>query len=148
MLGKVFGGLEEYAPLLIRLGLAAIFIYGGAGKIFGVWGGPGLERTTIYFGPPPEGKLDLPLPILMASLAGIGELGGGFLVLIGLITRYAAATLCVIMLVAIFVAHGGRVLDPREGLPAFTCFIMAFSLLFTGGGKGSLDRLLKIDERV
>jgi putative oxidoreductase len=146
MLGKVFGGLEEYAPLLIRLALAVIFVHGGVGKIFGVWGGYGLEKTAIMFGPPPEGKLDLPLPILMASLAGIGELGGGFLVGIGLITRYAAATLVVIMLVALFVAHGGRMFT--DGLAAFTCLIMAFSLLFTGGGKGSLDRLLKIDERV
>lgn len=146
MLGKVFGGLEDYAPLLIRLGLAAIFIHAGLGKVFGVFGGPGLEKTAEFFGPPPAGKLDLPLPILMASLAGIGELGGGFLVGIGLITRYAAATLCVIMIVAVFAAHGGRVL--ADGLPAFTCLIMAASLLLSGGGKGSLDRLLKIDERV
>jgi putative oxidoreductase len=145
MLGKVFGGLEEYAPLVIRLGLAAIFVCSGAGKIFGIWGGHGLEKTAEFFGP---GKLDLPLPILMASLAGIGELGGGFLVGIGLITRYAAATLVIIMAVAIGVAHGGRVLDPQHGLAAFACMMMAFSLLLTGGGKGSLDRVLKIDERV
>ncbi|HEU4339368.1 MAG TPA: DoxX family protein [Planctomycetota bacterium] len=146
MLGKVFGGIEEYTPLLIRLALAAIFIHQGMGKIFGVWGGFGLEKTAIYFGPPPEGKLDLPLPILMASLAGIGELGGGFLVGIGLITRYAAATLMVIMLVALFVAHGGQIFG--DGMKAFTCLIMSSSLLITGGGKASLDRLLKIDERV
>jgi putative oxidoreductase len=146
MLGKAFGGLAEYAPLLIRLALAAIFINGGAGKIFGLWGGPGLEKTAEMFGPPPAGKLDLPLPILMASLAGIGELGGGLLVGIGLITRYAAATLMVIMIVALFVAHGGRVF--LDGLGAFTCLIMAASLLLTGGGKASLDRALKIDERV
>lgn len=146
MLGKVFGGLEEYMPLLLRLALAVIFIHAGLGKIFGIWGGYGLEKTAIYFGPPPEGKLDLPLPILMASLAGIGELGGGFLVGIGLITRYAAATLIVIMLVALFVAHGGHALT--DGLAAFTCLMMSCGLLLTGGGKASLDRLLKIDERV
>jgi len=146
MLGKVFSGLEEYAPLLIRLALAAIFINAGLGKIFGIWGGPGLEKTAIMFGPPPEGKLDLPLPIMMASLAGIGEFGGGVLVGLGLITRYAAATLVVIMLVALFVAHGGRVF--MDGLGAFTCLIMSCSLLLTGGGKGSLDRVLKIDDRV
>lgn len=147
MLGKVFSGLEEYAPLLIRLALAAIFIHAGLGKIFGIWGGPGLEKTAIMFGPPPPAtNLDLPLPILMASLAGIGELGGGILVGVGLITRYAAATLIVIMLVALFAAHGGRLF--MDGLGAFTCLIMASTLLLTGGGKGSLDRLLKIDERV
>ena len=141
MLGKVFGGAAEYAPLLIRLALGAIFINAGAGKVFGLWGGYGLEKTAEAFG-----KLDLPLPILMASLAGIGELGGGFLVAIGLITRYAAATLFIIMIVALFVAHHGHALG--EGLGAFACLIMSASLLLTGGGKASLDRALKIDERV
>lgn len=147
MLGKVFGGLEEYAPLLIRLALAAIFIHVGVGIIFGAWGGAGLDRTAEVLGAPPKGKYDLPLPILMASLAGIGALGGGFLVGIGLITRYAAATLIVILLIALFVAHGGRIFD-EGGLASFTCLIMSCSLLLTGGGKGSLDRVLKIDDRV
>ena len=143
MLDKVFVGLEEYAPLLIRLTLGAIFIKSGAGKIFGIWNGEGLEKTAEFFG---AGKLDLPLPILMASLAGIGELGGGFLVAIGLITRYAAATLVIIMIVALGVAHSWHIFS--DGRTAFCCMMMAFSLLLTGGGKGSLDRVLKIDERV
>lgn len=146
MLGKVFGGLEEYAPLLIRLALAAIFIHLGVGIIFGAWGGAGLDKTAEVFGAPPKGKYDLPLPILLASLAGIGALGGGFLVGIGLITRYAAATLFLIVIIALFVGHGGRVFE--DGLGAFACLVMAFTLLLTGGGKGSLDRVLKIDERV
>jgi putative oxidoreductase len=146
MLGKVFGGLEEYAALLIRLALAAIFIHAGVGIIFGAWGGEGLDKTAEILSAPPKGKYDLPLPILMASLAGIGALGGGFLVGIGLITRYAAATLVLIIVIALFVAHGGRVFE--DGLGAFTCLVMAFTLLLTGGGKGSLDRVLKIDERV
>ncbi len=143
MLGRVFGGLEEYAPLLIRLGLATIFIYKGIQTIFGSFGGPGLDKVAELFG---EKGYDLPLPILMASLAGIGALGGGFLVLIGLITRYAATSLFVIAALALFVAHGGRIF--ADGLGAFTCLVMTFMLLLTGGGKGSLDRLLKIDERV
>ncbi len=142
MLGKMFGGLEEYAPLFIRLGLASIFFHAGAQKVFGLFGGQGLEATAEYF----KTKLDFPLPMLMASLAGIGELGGGILVGIGLITRYAAGTLCIIMLVAIFAAHSGRVFG--DGLPAFACLIMAISLLATGGGKASADRMLKIDDRV
>ena len=147
MLGKGFGGLEEYAPLVIRLTLATVFINGGGGKIFGWFGGPGLEEVAKYFGPVDQGgKLGLPNPILMASLAGIGELAGGFLVGVGLITRYAAAVLIVIMLVALFAAHGGKFLS--EGLAAFTCLMMSASLLFSGGGKGSLDRVLKIDDRV
>jgi uncharacterized membrane protein YphA (DoxX/SURF4 family) len=93
-----------------------------------------------------EKGYDLPLPVLLASLGGIGALGGGILVGIGLITRYAAATLFVIVFIALFVACHGRPFD--EGLGAFCCLFMSFSLLLTGGGKGSLDRLLKIDERV
>ena len=144
MLGKVFGGLEDYAPLLIRLGLGIIFIHAGGGKIFGWFNGMGLEKTTEQFG---MTGLDLPLPILMASLTGMGELVGGFLVMIGLITRYAAATLVFIMIIAIAVAHRGNIFTPA-GMAAFACGLLAASLLFSGGGKGSLDRVLKIDERV
>ncbi|HTF56202.1 MAG TPA: DoxX family protein [Planctomycetota bacterium] len=142
MLGKMFGGLEEYAPLFIRLGLATIFFHSGSQKVFGMFGGMGLEATADSF----KTKLDFPLPMLMASLAGIGELGGGILVGIGLITRYAAGTLCIIMIVAIFAAHHAQVFG--EGRAAFACLIMAISLLATGGGKASADRMLKIDERV
>jgi putative oxidoreductase len=141
MLGKVFGGLEEYAPLLIRLGLLAIFGYHGSQKLFDLFGGAGLEKTAEFF----QSK-DFPMPMFLATVAGIGELGGGFLVGIGLITRYAAGILCIIMLVALIFFHGGRVF--ADGLGAFACLILAISLLATGGAKASLDRLLKIDDRV
>jgi len=143
MLGKVFGGLEQYAPLLIRLGLLAIFGVIGSQKLFGLFGGPGLDRTAEAFA-----AKDFPMPMFLATVVGIGELGGGFLVGIGLLTRYAAGILCIIMLVAIIFAHGGRVFDGQQGLPALACLILAISLLASGGGKASLDRLFKIDDWV
>jgi len=141
MLGKVFGGLEQYAPLLIRLGLLAIFGVIGSQKLFGLFGGPGLDRTAEAFA-----AKDFPMPMFLATVVGIGELGGGFLVGIGLLTRYAAGILCIIMLVAIIFAHKGMVFS--EGLAALACLILAISLLASGGGKASLDRLFKIDDWV
>ena len=141
MLGKMFGGLEEYAPLLVRLGLGTVFGFFGAQKLLGWFGGPGLEKTADAFA-----GLGFPIPAFMAALAAIGELGGGVLVALGLVTRYAAAILCIVMIVALFAAHGGRIF--ADGLPAFCCLILAISLLATGGGKVSCDRMFKIDERV
>lgn len=35
--------------LAARIALAWIFIYYGAGKLFGAFNGPGIHRTAIYF---------------------------------------------------------------------------------------------------
>ena len=38
--------------LAARIALAWIFIYYGAGKLFGAFNGPGIHRTTLYFSTP------------------------------------------------------------------------------------------------
>jgi len=87
--------LDFTAPLLIRIYLAPIFILAGWGKL------TDLESTAYYFGE----YLGLPLPNLMAFLAGATEFFGGIALLIGLATRWFSIPLMVTMLVAAATAH-------------------------------------------
>jgi len=90
--------LDFLAPVLLRLFLSIVFIAAGWTKA------ASFESTVAWFGNEDWG-LGLPFPWLMAFLATAAELVGGFLILIGLATRYIAVPLLVTMLVAIFAVH-------------------------------------------
>ncbi len=87
--------LDFTAPLLIRIYLAPIFILAGWGKL------SDLESTAYYFGE----YLGLPLPDLMALLAGATEFFGGIAILIGFATRWFSIPLMITMAVAAATAH-------------------------------------------
>jgi len=62
------------------------------------------EDTVAWFGDA-EWGLGLPLPTLLAALAIGAEIGGSLLLLVGLLTRLAAFSLAVTMLVAMVTVH-------------------------------------------
>jgi putative oxidoreductase len=79
----------------------------------------------------------------LIGLAGVLELVGGFLLLIGLLTRPAAFILSGEMAVAYFMAHGPRnVLPILNGgeLAVVYCFVFLY-FAAAGGGPWSIDRL-------
>ncbi len=86
------------ALLLLRLFLGPVFIAAGLTKA------TSFESTVAWFGNPDWG-LGLPLPWLMAFLATAAELVGGFLLLIGVATRYVAIPLLITMAVAATTVH-------------------------------------------
>jgi len=92
--------IDFLAPLLLRLYLAPIFIVAGSQKLQLPWllPKPGVVQWFAH-------GLDLPLPYLMAALAGWAELFGGILLLIGLATRWATIPLMITMTVAALTVH-------------------------------------------
>lgn len=104
VLKKIHGALDStrvvdfIAPLLLRLYLASIMIASGWTKA------SSFDSTAAWFGNP-EWGLGLPAPEFMAFLATSVELLGGFLLLLGLATRYIAIPLMITMLVAAFAVH-------------------------------------------
>ncbi len=92
---------------------------------------------------PPSGQFaDLQL-VSIVGLAGILELFGGALLLIGLFTRPVAFILSGMMAVAYFMAHSPRGFFPilNDGeLAALYCFVFLY-LAFAGGGAWSVDAL-------
>ncbi|MCT7655557.1 DoxX family protein [Oceanimonas sp. NS1] len=72
----------------------------GAQKLFGWFGGYGLEGTGQWMA-----SIGLGPGYLMALLAGSAEFFGGLALLLGLLTRPAALVSAVTMLVALFSVH-------------------------------------------
>ncbi|WP_313312805.1 DoxX family protein [Pulveribacter sp.] len=125
--------------LALRIPVGIIFSAHGAQKLFGWFGGYGLEGTGQFFG-----SLGLNPGFLMALLAGAAEFFGGLALVLGVAVRPAAAALGFAMLVAIFAVHigNGFFVDKGGYEYALTLFAASLSLLFSGGGRFSVDRAL------
>lgn len=102
---------EGIAPLLLRIFLAPIFIKAGYGKLqLGAENVGFIERLTAdpnvvaWFGNPDWG-LGLPIPEVLALMAGWTEFLGGWLLLFGLLTRLISIPLMLTMIVAATTAH-------------------------------------------
>ncbi len=91
--------LSEGLPLLLlRLYLVPVLLQAGWQKYLH------FADTVAWFGNT-EWGLGLPLPTLFAVLAIMAEVGGSLLLLVGLLTRFAAFSLAITMLVAMLTVH-------------------------------------------
>jgi putative oxidoreductase len=141
-----FGSVtESFSLLFLRVPLGLVFMAHGSQKLFGLFGGQGVSATMKVF----EEKMGIP-PIL-TILAMIAEFGGGLGVLVGCLTRLSAFGIASVMVVAIYKVHlvNGFFLNmsclPGRGQGIEYNIVLlgvAMSLLFTGGGRWSLDRLI------
>lgn len=86
---------------IIRLVIGVTFVGHGAQKLFGWFGGYGLKGTAGWLE-----SIGVKPGIVMAFLAGAGELVGGLLFALGLLTPAGAALIVITMLVAIATVHG------------------------------------------
>jgi putative oxidoreductase len=123
-------------PLRFVVGL--VFVAHGSQKLYGWFGGNGLLATATAF----EEKMGLAPGLLWAALAGGGEFFGGLLVLFGLLTRFGALNIVVVMLVAIFHVHWGKFFAPAGIEYPLALLGGASTLLIAGGGSCSIDRLI------
>ena len=141
-----FGSLaDSLSLLLLRVPLGLILMAHGSQKLFGLFGGQGVSATLKTF----EEKMGIP-PIF-TILAMIAEFGGGLGVLVGCLTRLSALGIASVMAVAIYKVHlvNGFFMNwncqPGRGHGIeynIALLGMALSLVFTGGGKWSVDRML------
>jgi putative oxidoreductase len=131
---SVASGLALFA---LRGVLGGSLVAHGSQKLFGAFGGEGIEGTANTFGT----KLGLEPEPLMAEVAGICELGGGALVLAGLGGPVGPAAIAGTMTVAARTAHAGKPYFAQRGGPelAITDAVIATALGMTGFGRFSLD---------
>lgn len=124
----------------VRLAAGVIFIAHGAQKLFGWFGGYGLEGTAGWMA-----SIGLEPGMLMAALAGSAEFFGGVLLIIGLLVRPAALVLAVTMVVAIITVHLEHGLFMANNGYEFSLALLAISvgLVIRGAGSLSIDRLLQ-----
>jgi putative oxidoreductase len=123
------------ARLILGLGLAAH----GTQKLFGWLGGYGVKGTGGFF----ESLGFRPGP-LFAVAAGLGELGGGLLTVVGLLGPVGPSLMVLVMAVAILSVHWRQgFFADNKGMELPLMYATgAFVLAFTGPGAYSLDRFL------
>ncbi|MAT52071.1 MAG: hypothetical protein CMK32_12905 [Porticoccaceae bacterium] len=135
----LFSARDGYDDLALRLPASIIFIAHGGQKLFGWFGGYGLEGTAQWMA-----SIGLEPGLLMATLAGSAEFFGGLLLLVGLLTRPAAMVLAVTMAVAIATVHLSNGLFMSNNGFEFGLALLGISaaLALLGAGTLSLDRLM------
>ena len=127
------------AFLPIRIGVGLVMIAHGAQKLFGWFGGYGLQGTGQFFAE----NLGLKPGVLMAAMAGGTEFIGGLLLIVGLLTRVAGISLAGTMAVGILTAHAGAFFASNNGMEyPLTLLLASLSLAIGGGGAFSVDRKL------
>ena len=129
-----------FAALVLRVPVGMILAAHGAQKLFGWFGGYGLEGTGQWLA-----SIGLEPGYLMALLAGGAEFFGGLALVLGLLTRPAAVVAAFTMLVAIFAVHiGNGLFMANNGYEyALTLFAATVALAIQGAGRFSVDNLLQ-----
>jgi putative oxidoreductase len=124
--------------LLIRAILGMVFIYHGGQKLFGLFGGYGIEGTAGWMA-----SIGIPFPTLSAILAGTAEFFGGIVLILGTGTRLAAIPLAFTMLVAIVTTHPSAFAARAGGMEyALTLGVVAAALALTGPGRLTVGTLI------
>lgn len=136
---KITATQNTFAPLALRLPVGVIFAAHGSQKLFGWFGGYGLEGTGQWMA-----SIGLEPGVLMAALSGSAEFFGGLLILLGLATRPAALVAAFTMVVAILSVHIHNGLFMSNNGYEFGLALLAatVSLVISGGGRASVDQLL------
>jgi putative oxidoreductase len=139
LIKNVLTSQAGFGALALRVPVGIIFAAHGAQKLFGWFGGYGLEGTGGWME-----SIGLAPGVLMALLAGSAEFFGGLALVLGLLTRPAAFALSIAMVVAIFSVHFANGLFMSNNGYEFGLALLAasVSLLFSGAGKASVDALL------
>ncbi|MBO2594700.1 DoxX family protein [Shewanella algae] len=128
-----------FAPLALRLPIGITFMAHGAQKLFGWFGGYGLEGTGQWMA-----SIGLTPGYLMALMAGSSEFFGGLLLIIGLLIRPTSAVLAFTMLMAIVTVHLDNGLFMSNNGYEFGLALLAatVSLAISGAGKLSIDSMI------
>jgi putative oxidoreductase len=128
--------------IALRVVVGLLFVGHGAQKLFGVFGGGGLEGTAGMFD-----SIGLRPGWLHARAAGTSEFLGGALLALGLFTPLAAAALIGVMVAAIITVHAPNgIWNSNQGYEFNLVIIAAvFALAGVGAGSWSLDSAFGFD---
>jgi putative oxidoreductase len=122
----------DLSLLIVRVIVGAIFAAHGAQKLFGAFGGYGLDKTVEMMGP-------IGYPVT------IGEFFGGLGLIVGFLCRFSALALIVIMVGAIVQVHGQNGFFLPHGFEYNLALIgLLAPVLLAGPGRITLGRCLPL----
>lgn len=139
LLRNILSSPMGYDTLPVRIAVGGIFVAHGAQKLFGWFGGYGLEGTGGWMA-----SIGLEPGVLMAALAGSAEFFGGLALILGLLVRPAAVVLALTMVVAIVAVHlpNGLFLTNNGYEYGLALLAASMGLAIRGAGSVSVDRAL------
>lgn len=126
---RILNKLQPLGLLVLRLGLAVVFILSGYAKLFGA------PATWLKWFPQHG------FPSYFAYIAGSLEFFGGILLVLGLMTRIVALLLAIQMAIAVVkvsLPHSGIYNVDGYGLPLMLG-VASFALVTVGAGLLSID---------
>jgi putative oxidoreductase len=128
--------------LALHVIVGVLFMGHGAQKLFGSFGGHGLEGTGGFFD-----SLGLRPGKVHAALAGGAEFVGGALLALGLVVPFAAAALIATMTAAIITVHAKNGWFAGDNGYEYNLVLIAvgFALAAVGAGKYGLDHAFGLD---
>lgn len=128
--------------LAARIGLAWIFIYYGAGKLFGAFNGPGIHGTSLYM----SNVAHLHPGGFFAVLGGLVEFGSGVAMALGLCARLAGLALVGDMVMAMITVTWATGINNSTNPPGYqlnlALAILALVVALLGAGRFSLDAVI------
>lgn len=134
-----WNGGTDLGLLFLRIGIGGVFFGHGMQKVFGLWGGPGIDGFARAL----EGS-GFTQPVTLSWVTGLTELIGGAFVVLGVLTPLAATGLLAIMINTVIVNWGaGIFVGPGAAVNAveydLALGLAAAALVFTGPGRIALD---------
>lgn len=128
-----YGFGVDLSLVILRMTAGVIFAAHGAQKLLGAFGGPGLTAVVEQMG-----ALGYPVTI--------GEFFGGLGLIVGLLTRFSAASLIVIMIGAIAMVHGqnGFFLANKGFEYNLALIGLLAPIVILGAGRISIGRVLPL----
>ena len=125
--------------LIIRLVIGLLFVGHGAQKLFGWFGGYGLKGTGGWFE-----SIGMKPGVTVALFAGLAELIGGILFVLGLLTPLAAVLIAGTMLMAIMKVHSPNGLWATANGYEYNLTLIAvvIGIALIGPGQFALDAFL------
>jgi len=135
---SVANTFSPFAEPLVRVATGLFLVPHGAQKLFGWFGGYGIDATGQFF------ASKLGLPASLALVAGVIEFFGGLLLAAGLATRLMAALVFGLMAVAVVQVHLPAGFFWTDGGYEYPLLwgILALSYVIRGGGRYSVDAVI------
>ncbi len=137
-------GLDRWGRLVLRAVLGGVFVLHGAQKLFGAFGGGGINGTAAFFQ-----KFGIAPGLPWAWVVGSLEFFGGLLIFFGLLTRICASLIVIEMVVAGIKVNSTRgfFFDKVGWEITLVYGAAALAVALLGAGPLSVDRAIGLEKR-